>query len=721
MFNISNSIKYINSFHSISIDKLSFKQIKDPFHRKILIVALACLVMISISFLICRRLFKATGPIANQNPIINQIASPKLVHSPQTIKAPAEQKDAIFTKQEDDLSRSTPSDSDPAALMVHKNEAPESNLENPQSPPLELVLDRTADESPNEENSEFAQEKDDEQLELVMPNELVVGNIGEVIALDEEKEIIADEKLAESIVQELSQDAFSSKKEYVRIYKEVANDIHDHLTDPQHKICSDYMYLDHLVATDEIHCIEATKWIADLFQERSEALKAHYEEEPATKLDIYRSYSHVDRALRNVSKKMKHDAQLRPTKENWYDSKYFRYLLNLDPKQPYEKAIADYSPGPINFRLQTVKNQASDNQQAWFRIGVITDLTNGWTNFRELKEMIKNEKLKEAKLEQLNKLKKKYSSSARICQSLDYAIKEIEDLSGTLIKRRHILRDQMMILTLAQLMQNKNAISALKNDDTFSFVHLALLNEKTQHPDPSGWAHYENNEMLDMCEIFQEFKGQQVLFEKGLLRPMIDAQGIFHLPKETDTGPDSIIINPIFFNVSVQGNTKNTPVQAEINEQAEQELKFALKADYSHHFFQRAFQLLKKGKSSYDIAFYLAQGLLDKNVPLSFGCLSAKDRTGILGEFLVRYFVKKLIDQLPCDSKEEKKLRGKYYENLYNDVLSTQNNAAKVISQNTGSNIIKTTSLLKSEINPIDPLFRMEYFHAQFKMKETLK
>ena len=482
--------------------------------------------------------------------------------------------------------------------------------------------------------------------------------------------------------------------------------------EPKLRLVNDFFYEDKLIAQDEIDCIEAAPLIKKFLEEN---LK---EEVPATY-----SFRYAQEAIRNVIQKMEHDNTFRPSKTNWYDSRYFRYLLNLDSSMSYERAVKPYSAGPVNLRLQTVRAcgaKAADqnNEMSWFRIGVITDPTNGYTNLQELKGMRLNKKLYRQKIDELLHLKTKYEPTTRIWQSLDYALHELDDLHSTIVKRRHILRDQMALLTLSQLIQNKAQIANLATGDKFPFVHIGLLNEESHHIKISGWVHDEKNEMLDMREIFDEFKGKKIIFEEGLNDPYLDAQGCFHFPKETDNCPNWITIEPIFFNISVQGNTKNTPAQAEINQKSEKQLRDFIPPK-QHPMLDKAFHKLSKGNSCYDIAFYLACGLCEKKIALSLGCFSTKDRTGVLCEFLVRYFVKALIEEMPCLDKNEAKQRKRYFKKLYQDVLSDQNNA-KVIAQNTGSRIIKTTSLLDGKINPVDKTSRLKYFFKQLTMKEKV-
>lgn len=540
------------------------------------------------------------------------------------------------------------------------------------------------------------------------------------------------------------------------------DDVEADMTEKDMEISKDFYFKDQWLGRDVIQCINVVPWMIDLMEDRKKDLD-----------NIGKTSSGNHSALNNVKQKQQHDKYHRPTKANWYDSRYFRDLLASHPEKTYEEIVRLYSPGPINFRFQYV--ETTEGIQEWFRIGVITDLTNGWTNLRELGEIADDKtgaklEKKVCKLAQVrNEYEKKGKEGERVVQALDYALKELlggdirtvgsraesirilhtktrgmlrkkEEKEGaratlnemlntrqvtnaiekTIDKRKKILRDQMNMLCISQMLAHQDDIAKLQDGSAYTFAHVGLLNEKNHSIDPTGWAHFEDNEMLDMYQIFKEFKGVSVVFDAGLEKPRIDADGVIHMPKSPD-GPSQINLNPIFFNTSVQGNTKNTKIQREINNEGLADLQKIGITPANNPDIKKAADGLKGNNSNYDIATYLASGLLKARIAISIGCLSAKDRTGFVCEFLARCAIKAVVKASNAKGILGKFKKSSYIDELNNGVLSKDNNAAKVIEQCTGADVIKSTApLVGLSVNPVNPFRRLGYYFNQLAIAEPL-
>lgn len=535
-----------------------------------------------------------------------------------------------------------------------------------------------------------------------------------------------------------------SRKEMKELMNYKEGLVEKKLCDPEKEVEQSFYYKGELIAKDTIYCIKSLPWMLDLFEDRRKRILHSLAEESGEhplllmKANLMDSLVWNRQAISNIQEKMAVDASERSEKIDWYDSKYFRNLLNSDPNADYESLIAKYSPGPINFRLQKI------GDYSWLRAGVMSVLPRGLLNQRELKNFLDDPKALKAKQKELLKMRKSYQKKGekRIVQAIDYHLKQIESIpqiKASIEHGRRILRDQMVMLVMSQLMENQSTLSQLDNGDPFTFVHLSLLNEHTKTMDPSGWAHYENNEMLDMFDIFQEFKGKPVFFEAGLTKPHLDFEGNLHLPKIDQDGPDSIILNPIFFNISPQGNNnlvgiqKKLPIQDEINRQGYKELQkdFNVRAlkhpemrqeKYQSFIEQkdlkRAMKKINKGSSNYGVAVYLVTGLLENKIVVSFGCLSAKDRTGFKAEFIGRLYVKRKVRNEKRPSFVKQKM---YNYKINQGALSSSSNAARVIGQNTGADCVKSTAPLISGPVPINPFLRAGYYVKQAFINEPAK
>ncbi len=430
------------------------------------------------------------------------------------------------------------------------------------------------------------------------------------------------------------------------------------------------------------------------------------------------------------------------TSGEFIGSQFFRDELGTIVKQ--SKNQSDYNTrlnsvclgAPVNFRYQ--KFEGGNKNVGFFRVGVMTDLRNGFTHLKELKE-IKKELTKNSsspilkkKLEELKAKEKNLSSSptesnAAALLAVRYAINQLqsENLDNTIEERRHILNNQMLQLVQGQVEKNLKKIQSDTNQTSLSVTHLGLLNRTTDTVDATGWSHNEAAEMEDMSEIFVEFAGKTLIFDgQG---PFIDSDGHIHLAQkieDSSKGIKRLTLETDFVNISVQGHTKNDGIQAEINKNNMTKLlKTAEKKvlNNPHNLeYKQGFTLLSKvakdleqGKSSYKLAEKFSIALLYLDEPLSIGCLSAKDRTGYVGGRAVLHFVKNNImahpnfkakqpslglskqENIETQVKKKKiaKKQKKLVKKFNKQVVSESSSGAQVIYDNTGIKIYKCSAL----------------------------
>lgn len=375
----------------------------------------------------------------------------------------------------------------------------------------------------------------------------------------------------------------------------------------------------------------------------------------------------------------------------WASSDFFRDILRGKEGLNSEKntegikgAIAEYenlmtenyysSPLAVNMRSQTcevitvdAKVPPEKNSKSWVRVGVMSDMSNGFVNLHSLKEL--DQTLEKGVNQTANEMRTKMAveiievwttckekgnknidaSSGFALKQLGFTPEEIEAIASqigkkgsvlvpqidqknfnrvreviqdTVEKRNSIVSQQFLQLVMEQI---KNASPKDIEDGQLKMVHVALMNHNSKNVDGTGWNHNEDNEIRDMAAIFDQFDGKTLIFdEKG---PYIDQKGNIHLPKMENLPQREITLRSLFINQSVQGYTKNDGTSKELNEIARGKLIDFHIEDKQQEKMDKIFNQKKAGYSSAadTIDIFLKSGF-----KVSTGCLSAKDRTGFV-------------------------------------------------------------------------------------------
>jgi hypothetical protein len=413
--------------------------------------------------------------------------------------------------------------------------------------------------------------------------------------------------------------------------------------------------------------------------------------------------------------------------KNWLDSNYYRTSLKkcveAGSESEYRKEIEKMSLGaPVNFRYHACYlGDKDDEETGFFRLGVITDPRNGFTNIQELRKIQRDPNLGSAKIKQLTEklleLKKKRKKNTPKIFAVEYALRQLnpEHLISTIRERQQILDNQVLLLVQAQVSKKLSKIKTTKQENgkmmpEFHFTHIGFLNRKKSVQDSVGWEHDETNEIIDMDTAFRQFdlgkfsKGTTLIFDgKG---PYIDTEGNIHVAEKIEENgkPKQVRLRPHFLNISVQGHMKNDGIQKEINGPALDQLITLAgqtidnlkdkaqqqKASEGLTELRRIKALLNQGESNYKIAEDLSVALLKLGMPFSMGCLSAKDRTGIVGGRIIIRYVTAYAETLYKDSNIKfAKLKRKL--NFY--LLSKFGSASLVAWDNTRVKIIKCSPL----------------------------
>ncbi|MBS0636691.1 MAG: hypothetical protein JSS12_04200 [Verrucomicrobia bacterium] len=347
--------------------------------------------------------------------------------------------------------------------------------------------------------------------------------------------------------------------------------------------------------------------------------------------------------LAEVNGKIKANAQQRQnliddstaSKRRFFDSNYHRDFMKsaLAGKtlngSTYEEIASRTSPGLVNARA--IKLLKPDGEQGLLRLGVMSDLTNGATNLRELKEIKNgNATLQGSAVASLLERMKGYPVGSPAHASLQMAVKQLSEPEKTYEMRK----GRMTLQMLQYLAVQAERVDPSKiQGDTWNVVDVRLLTPSKDEMDvESGWLHNETNELLDMQEIFKEFNGKTVVLDgRG---PFVDDDGKVHLP--IDGEGKELKLNAALLNISIQGDSSKNEVQQQVNQEAIAQLENheALQQDDN---WKGMLELLKKGESNGTVAEMAVTALVKSGCTVSVGCLSAKDRTGwVVGRTVIK-------------------------------------------------------------------------------------
>lgn len=426
------------------------------------------------------------------------------------------------------------------------------------------------------------------------------------------------------------------------------------------------------------------------------------------------------------------------SKDDFVKSSFYRDELQkiISSGRDYQTAIDDICLGAaVNFRYQQC--EALDKTIGFFRLGIITDPRNGFTHLGEMREMANEpgklqNKISELKKE-FNKLQQNPKKNAIKLAAYSYALSQLEtnNLGKAIQERQHVLSNQMFQLVQGQVEKNLQKIVDSASDE-FDITHLALLNRKTDAVDATGWVHNEANEMADMNEIFKDFAGKKLIFDgEG---PYIDDQGHLHISQilSNDDGTSrEVTLKTNFVNISVQGYNKNDGIQEQINDVGMDQIIDIAK----HRFIENinnpeckaglkmlldVKKELEAGKSNYQIAEKLSIALIKLDMPMSMGCLSAKDRTGYVGARAVLHFV---AEDMAKDPKLDSKAHKRIVHSFETNILDKDGCAALVVKDNTKITVLKCSAFDLPGYTTKDAkgtARRLKYYAEQFGAHPTI-
>lgn len=415
---------------------------------------------------------------------------------------------------------------------------------------------------------------------------------------------------------------------------------------------------------------------------------------------------------------------------DWANSDYFRDILRGDPllsskenPQGLEGAILHYErviereylamAPAVNMRYHSCS--AGEKKEGWLRSGIISDMSNGFVNLQSLQTLHKS--LANDDVETASALRREMAleiigfwqdavtskkvnadaSAGYALRELGYPMETIQEIKRALdlarpVDRRLLalaqddvpgLRERLdrTIEKRTQVMQGQflqlvtDHAARLTEEDVqggmMKMLHVSLLSQRSKKIDGSGWFHNEENEILDMATLYEQFDGKKMIADpKG---PFIDKDGNIHLPP-SDAFPlgKEIVLRSIFISQSVQGGTRNNKVQGAINERA-----YAKLDSLDLEGKREMKKILHAKRSDYTSAADMVSLALQAGFKTSTGCLSAKDRTGFVSALMTERVMKR--NGFPPSLRRR----------ILREQLGPNSPAVLVIKDNTGTAIMK--------------------------------
>jgi hypothetical protein len=383
------------------------------------------------------------------------------------------------------------------------------------------------------------------------------------------------------------------------------------------------------------------------------------------------------------------------SKKGWLASEYFRDSIRQLSKQgsDYNSAVEKYVAVPPNMRQQRLEG---DTSVQYGRTGVISDMRNGWVSYHELEQMVKQDEKGfislsqiDAKIANLKKVKVKIEGGLAFRRSSKMKKKnqllsvnegienlsnlktyinlfngaksrkdqvdidcQLNNINSILLNRELVLEQQMMIYLQDQFANNPEYINkCIAEGKSIDVIHVGLLNMGKKKTDATGWRHDEQVQMEDMNAIFTKFHGKKLVFAASGGPFIGDDALVFSIP---GINAGSSTLGTYFFNTSVQGDRKNSGAQRDNNLENLSRYRDTNVATGTPFLDGMANRLESVKQTDYALATELVRTFRDEKgskALLSFGCVSAKDRSGVVGEMLMQEPLKERLTILGVDVK----------------------------------------------------------------------
>ncbi|MGZ3632989.1 MAG: hypothetical protein ACXWM7_01510 [Parachlamydiaceae bacterium] len=404
-------------------------------------------------------------------------------------------------------------------------------------------------------------------------------------------------------------------------------------------------------------------------------------------------------------------------------------------------------PVAVNYRIQDVTTTSPDGDKgtSLHRYGVVWYPKNGVISMKDLLDLDqgfeacrKNPQEREAFNRKINEMISHFQKMGRQYDSKDQreVLKECVEIAEAFrpentndAKRREILEERANFLRdcnlepVVEKFKGKlsrdvsNLIPGPNNSYVFRSMHVCLLNEYAKDDfHETGWAHFEGKQIEDMYASYQDLDGQSIRIHDGkgcFFDEQEDGSAILYLSAE-EIGwngdiPAEIKHEACFMNVSVQGNTTNKGLQAEINNKEFEKLEKWVDTDPQISEGDKIVlrQELSKVKSrledNHESSFELATELsvLGSLVSeMSTGCLSCKDRGGTIAELFAIRLMERAWALSAHGDPAALRLLDKAIQKFANEILDKDSPCVLVINDSTGVEAAKISVHLLSGMSP---------------------
>lgn len=209
---------------------------------------------------------------------------------------------------------------------------------------------------------------------------------------------------------------------------------------------------------------------------------------------------------------------------------------------------------------------------------------------------------------------------------------------------------KLKYMALQELYMQFKTTPASESSTVYSRV--SLLNMEKKAKTEFGCVIHERTQGLDLKALYDELEGAVIHFDaKEGASPYIDREGNIHMPKECGPNVTQTTLHTVCFNISVQGDTSNKGIQAEINQEAIAKLKQLNYPKNQIELLQKALGKCKRGgNKAFKAATLAVQLLQSKQAYVGVNCFGGKDRTGYLLASVTHDMLKQ---QCPKASKDQ--------------------------------------------------------------------
>lgn len=408
-----------------------------------------------------------------------------------------------------------------------------------------------------------------------------------------------------------------------------------------------------------------------------------------------------------------------------------------------ETAKNDMAPILTNLRMQTVENSDGKRVSAVTRSGAMTDFRNGEVSLQELKHLRDLENYSGLPPEKKQSLARFYcmekGNEVAHAKTIALQIKAkalvgygseklvINPLSNEQIAVLKKLESSRSIESQFEKLSEseKKLLSSIQIDDTklnqvmserSSFIKLLVLQDLQLHlkTNPAsegpilygrtavtdlnkvavkeyGCVIHERTQGLDAKAVFDELRGAKVLFDcKPHQEAYIDDEGQIHMPLTcASAGVKSLELNPVFFNICVEGSKEhifNVGMQKYINDEALANLEKYSGNTPEFTQLKQALTLLTANSKTdpNQVVLLTTQYFHKQGGYCGVNCFGGKDRTGYNLALVTHAKLAEMAGRAPDDPEMGK---------IGRKLLSTKGIAALVAKDNADHTTLKISRI----------------------------